>query len=406
MAHSQTNFEVTIEKMIYGGDGLGRRDGQVVLAPFVLPGERAVVEAIEHKPGLLRAKLVELQAASTERVAAQCPYFARCGGCHYQHAAYQAQLALKRGILGETLWRVGKIEPPEEIWVIAAEPWQYRNRSQFRVRGTELGYLEAQSNRLCPIDRCPISSPRINQAIASLREMLRDPRWPRFLRSLEVFTNETQLQLNVLETERPVARRFFEWCAEKMPDLVPGALDYAAAGSFYRVSGTSFFQVNRYLVDPMVEAALDNARGDFAVDLYAGVGLFSLPLARRFGRVTAVESGAAAVRDLRLNAERAGVTLETPQSSVDAFLGNATAAPDFVLADPPRAGLGKAAVAQLVRLSPRRITIVACDPATLARDLAGLVAAGYRIEGLTMLDLFPQTFHIESIAHLSRDASD
>jgi len=402
MAHSQTNFEVTIEKLIYGGDGLARLDGQVVLVPFVLPGEHAAVEAVTQKPGLVRSKLVELRTKAAERVVPECPYFGRCGGCHYQHAGYETQLELKRGILAETLRRVGKIEPPVEIRVIAADPWHYRNRAQFHIGGTELGYLEAHSHRLCPIEQCPVGSSRINLAITTLREMLRDPRWPRFVRSLEVFTNEAQVQLNVLETDRPVARRFFEWCAEKMPDLVPGALDYTAAGSLYRVSGGAFFQVNRYLIEAMVETVLEGAQGESALDLYAGVGLFSLPMARRFGKAVAVEAGTAAASDLRFNAGRAGVAVDAQQTSVDAYLSSATAAPDFVLADPPRAGLGKRAVEQLVRLSPPRLTIVACDPATLARDLAGLIFSGYRLERLTMIDLFPQTFHIEAIAELRK----
>ncbi len=402
MAHSQTKFEVTVEKLIFGGDGLARLNGQVVLVPFVLPGEQVAVEAVTQKPGLTRSKLVELRTAAAERVVPACPYFGRCGGCHYQHAGYETQLALKRGILAETLRRVGKIEPPEEIRVIAAEPWHYRNRAQFHVGGMELGYLEAHSHRLCSIEHCPVVSPRINQAIATLREMLRDPRWPRFLRSLEVFTNENQVQLNVLESDRPVARRFFDWCAEKMPDLAPGALDYAAAGSLYRVSGRSFFQVNRHLIDGMVEIALENAEGESALDLFAGVGLFSLPMARRFRKVAAVEAGAAAASDLRFNAERAGLAIDGRQTSVDICLSSATVGPDFVLADPPRAGLGKRAVEHLVRLSPPRLTIVACDPATLARDLAGLISGGYRLERLTMIDLFPQTFHIEAIAQLKK----
>ena len=402
MAHSQTNFEVNIEKLIYGGDGLARLDGQVVFVPLVLPGERVAVEAVEQKPGMVRSRLTEVRAASAYRVVPPCPYFGRCGGCHYQHAGYEAQLALKRAILGETLRRVGKIEPPAEIGVVAAEPWHYRNRAQFQIRGTKLGYLEARSNRFCPIDQCPISSPRINQAVVTLQEMLRDARWPRFVRSIELFTNEVELQLNVIETERPVARRFFEWCAEKMPGLVPGALDYAAAGGVYQVSGGSFFQVNRFLIDQMVEIALSDSRGESALDLYGGVGLFSLLLARRFGKVTAIESGTGAVRDLRFNAERAGAAVEAHQTSVDEFLRKMKAAPDFVLADPPRAGLGKSVVRELARLEPPRIAVVACDPATLARDLAGLIAAGYKVEKLTMIDLFPQTFHIEAIAHLKR----
>jgi 23S rRNA (uracil1939-C5)-methyltransferase len=402
MAQPQTNLEVTIEKLIYGGDGLARLDGQVALAPFVLPGERAVVEVVERKSGLLRGKLVEVREASADRVTPPCPYFMHCGGCHYQHAGYEAQLALKRDILAETLRRVGKIEPPADIRVIAAEPLHYRNRVQLHIRGTQIGYLEAHSNRLSPIEQCPISSPRINGAIATLREMLRDARWPRFVESIEVFSDETQLQLNVLDTERPVARRFFDWCAEILPGLVPGALDYRAAGEVYRVSGGSFFQVNRHLIDRMAELAIGDAQGETALDLYAGVGLFSLPLGKRFARVTAVESGGAAIRDLQFNAERAGVAMDARQSSVDAFLAALTTAPDFVLADPPRAGLGKTVVAHLARLGPPLLTIVACDPATLARDLAGLVNAGYRIDGMTMIDLFPQTFHIEAIVGLRR----
>jgi 23S rRNA (uracil1939-C5)-methyltransferase len=402
MAHSQTNFEVSVEKLVYGGDGLARLDGQVVFVPLVLPGERVAVEAVEQKPGIVRSKLTQVLEASTERVTPACPYFGRCGGCHYQHAGYETQLALKRAILAETLRRVGKFEPPAEIGIVASEPWHYRNRAQLHIQGPELGYLEARSNRFCAIDQCPISSPRINQAIATMQGMLCEARWPRFVQSIELFTDEEQLQLNVIQTERPVARRFFDWCKEKMPDLVAGELDYAAAGSVYRVSGGSFFQVNRFVIDRMVEIALEEAHGESALDLYGGVGLFSLPLARRIGTVTAIESGAGAIRDLIFNAERAGVAVAAHQASVDEFLGNMTATPDFVLADPPRAGLGKSVVRELARLQAPRVTVVACDPATLARDLAGLMTAGYNIEKLTMIDLFPQTFHIEVIAHLKR----
>ncbi len=401
MAHSQTKLDVTIEKLVYGGEGLARLNGQVVLAPLVLPGERATVETLEAKPGLVRAKLVELQETSGDRVEARCPYFGRCGGCHYQHAGYEAQLGFKRAILAETLRRVGKIEPPEEIGVVAGEPWHYRNRVQFHIQGSEIGYLEARSKRLCGIEHCPISSGRINEVIERLRRMLRDARWPRFVSAVEVFTNEQEVQLNVLQSARPVARRFFDWCAEMIPGFVPGALDYGAAGESYRVSGGSFFQVNRFLVGQMIEAAVEAAGGESALELFAGVGLFSLPLAKRFAKVTAVESGAGALRDLQFNAERAGVAIEAHQSSVDTFLASASAVPDFVLADPPRAGLGKNAVRELLRLKPAGITIVACDPATLARDLAGLIAGGYRLDGLTMVDLFPQTYHIEAVVRLA-----
>jgi len=391
---------VTVEKLVYGGDGLARLEGRVVLAPLVLPGERIRASAAQEKPGLVRARVLQVLEASPERVAAACPFFERCGGCQYQHASYALQLEAKRGILAEELRRLGGIEPPARIEVVPGEPWGYRNRTQIHFHEGRLGFRRMRSHELCAVDQCPIASPRINEVIRTLAAMQRDPRWPRFLRSLEVFTDEEQVQLNVIDTGRPVARRFFEWCAESIPGLVSGALDYQGR---FRVSGSSFFQANRFLADRLAEAALAGAEGGRALDLYAGVGLFSIPLAGRFREVTAVEAGRGAVRDLEFNAARAGcANLHAVQSSTEAFLAALETAPDFVLLDPPRAGLGKPVVARLSALRPPKITIVACDPSTLARDLAGLSAAGYAIAGLTLVDLFPQTYHLEAVVRLER----
>jgi 23S rRNA (uracil1939-C5)-methyltransferase len=395
-----SNFEVTVEKLIYGGDGLARLDGRVIFAPYVLPGERIRAQAEREKPGLVRARALEVLAPAAERVAAPCPYFARCGGCHYQHAGYEYQLAAKRTILVEELRRLGKIEPPEEIPIVSGEPWGYRNRAQLHVDRGRIGYWESRSHKLCGIESCPIASPKLNEVIATLNRMLHDPRWPRFIRSLEIFTDERQMQLNILETDRPVARRFFDWCAESIPGLVGGPLDYHDR---FRVSSKSFFQVNRYLLDRLVETALAGAEGETALDLYAGAGLFSLALGGKFHEVTAVESGSAAVRDLEFNAGRAGLAnVRAEQRMAEEYLASLEHVPDFVLADPPRAGLGKAVVRKLSELQPRQIAIVSCDPATLARDLAALLAAGYRIEQMTLVDLFPQTFHVETVVRLGR----
>jgi 23S rRNA (uracil1939-C5)-methyltransferase len=394
---------VTVEKLVYGGDALARLDGRVTLAPFALPGERIRAAAEREKPGLIRARTLAVLEPSPQRVAPRCPYFGRCGGCHYQHAGYEFQLASKSAILAEELRRLGRIEPPPEIAVAAAEPWGYRNRAQFHIENGRLGYREARSHKLCAIESCPISSPKINEAIGALAGMLRDSRWPRFVRSLEIFTDERQVQLNVLEAERPVARRFFDWCAETIPGLVAGALDYQDR---FRVSRNAFFQVNRYLADKLVEIALDGAGagGETALDLYAGVGLFSLELARRFRQVTAVESGAAAAGDLVFNAERAALAnLRAERRTTEAYLESLERAPDFVLLDPPRAGLGKTVVQRLIDLRPPAVTIVACDPATLSRDLAALLGSGYRVEKMTLVDLFPQTYHLETVVRL-RDA--
>ncbi len=383
---------------MYGGEGLARLDGRVVFTPFVLPGERILAQARQEKPGLVRAQALEVLAPAPERVTAPCPYFSRCGGCHYQHAPYEFQLAAKRTILIEELRRLGKFQPPAEIDIISAEPWAYRNRAQFHVEENRLGYRESRSHTLVPIDHCPISSPRVNQAIGALVSMQRDPRWPRFVRSIEVFTDEQQVQINVLETDRPVARRFFDWCVETIPGVVTGALDYEGR---YRVSSNSFFQVNRFLHNRLVETALDGLEGETALDLYAGVGLFTLPLAGRFHRVMAVEAGGGAVRDLQFNGERAGLAnLKTEQRTAEEFLATLKKPPELMLLDPPRAGLGKVVVGRLLALRPPKIQVVACDPSTLARDLAALLAGGYSIERMTLVDLFPQTFHLETVVRL------
>jgi 23S rRNA (uracil1939-C5)-methyltransferase len=374
--------EVRIEKWVYGGDGLARLDGRVVLAPFVLPGELARVDLGDD----VRANLIEILEPAPERVTAPCPIFTRCGGCDYQHAPYEYQLARKAEILREQLKRVGKLDHAGEIGVVSGPPFGYRNRSQFHIANGRIGYLAARSHELVPVPgECPISSPRVNQVLALLRERLTDPKFPRFVQEFEVFTNETDVQINALEADRPLARSFYEWMGSS------AWIDYAG----FRVSPRSFFQVNRFLIDPLADAALEKAEGRTALDLYAGVGLFARRMMQKFEQVTAVESGASAVRDLEVNVP--GVRFEFAR--VEDYLAKLDRAPDFVLADPPRSGLGKTVTANLARLRPPRITIVSCDPATLARDLAAL--KDYKIDRVTLVDLFPQTYHLETIVDLS-----
>lgn len=393
------NLELRIEKLVYGGDGLSRADGEVIFTPFVLPGELVEIERITARQNVQRSRLLKVLEPSADRIEPPCPVFGRCGGCHYQHANYEVQLRFKRDILAETLRRVAKIDfDPARIGIEAAEPFGYRNRAQFHFERGRLGYREMNSRKLVEIDRCPISSPKINEAIGTLKRLARTRRWPDFIGSLETFTDERQLQWNVLDAGRPVAKRFFEWLADEVPGTVAGPLEYAVNQDQFHVSGTSFFQVNRFLLPRLAGLAIGEAGGGSAWDLYAGAGLFSLPLGRSFERVVAVEGGRSAA-DLRLNAERSRLPIETVAEQVEAFLEHAAAAPDFVLADPPRAGLGKRAAARLLALEPAALVIVACDPATLARDLAVLLPA-YRIEQITLVDLFPQTWHLETIVKL------
>jgi len=389
--------DVQIDKWVYGGEGLARIDGRVVLVPTVLPGERVRIDAGKD----VHASLVEVLTPAPERVAHEdvpCPLFTICGGCHYQHAPYEYQLARKVEILREQLQRVGKIKFEGEIGVISGPPLGYRNRAQFHVAGGKIGYLAARSHELVPVEgECPVSSPRLNRALAEMRGRLSDPRFPRFVQTVEIFTDETDVQINVIETERAVARRFYEWCESKQ------AIEYLTSFGTFRVSSKSFFQVNRFLVEKLVEAALPEQGGESALDLYAGVGLFALPMARQFRSVTAVETGSSAAHDLEFNATRAELAVKTEQARVEDYLERLQVTPEFVLADPPRAGLGKDVVGHLQRLSPPRVTIVSCDPATLARDLAAL--AGYEIESLTMVDLFPQTYHLEAVVRLKKSGA-
>ncbi len=369
-----------IEKLVYGGDGLARDQGRVVFVPYSLPGE--VWEG------------GRVTTSSSDRIAAKCPYFERCGGCHYQHIPYERQLAEKRAILEETLARIGKIHPPP-IDIVSAEPWAYRNRVQFHLDRGQIGYHAAGSKKLIPVTECPIASPGIEKALNALREMRRDSRFPRFLNSIELFTNEQETLVNVLSSDRPVSKRFFEWCAERIPGALLSSLDYATPLGSFHVSHKSFFQVNRYLVDRLAAVAVSGESGRRALDLYAGVGLFSRLLVTRFDEVTAVEVVRSAAADLAINVPEAAVAQETTED----FLAQAAGPYDFAIADPPRAGLGKRAVDLLLVARPARLTIVSCDPATLARDLA-ILTSSYNIEAMTLIDIFPQTFHIESVTRL------
>jgi 23S rRNA (uracil1939-C5)-methyltransferase len=389
--------QALMEKWIYGGEALARLDGgRVVFAPFVLPGETARLNVGED----VHAELIEVVSPSVERVAPACPLFVRCGGCHYQHAPYEFQIARKAEILREQLRRVGKIDYSGVIEIISGPPLGYRNRAQFHVSDGRIGYLAPRSHTLVPVTGdCPVASPKLNEALAAMRERVRDPQFPRFVRSIELFTNETDVQVNIVESDKRVARWFFEWCGSA------DAIEYRTGIGAFRVGPRSFFQVNRFLIDKLVEAALGGASGSSALDLYAGVGLFALPLAKRFDQVTAVEANSGAARDLQFNAARAGegAAVHVELARVEDFLAsevNGLVAFDFIVADPPRAGLGKAVAQQLARLNAPRITIVSCDPATLARDLAMLKA--YEIEKLILVDLFPQTYHLETVAHLRR----
>ena len=389
--------DTVIEKLVYGGQGLARTANKVVMMPFVIPGETVTWHAIKEHPGHIDARLSDVVKPSESRVEPPCPVFGRCGGCHYQHIEYGTQVEHKKKILAESLARIGKLVPPDEIGALTGEPWGYRNRIQIHFEGRKMGFREAGSRTLVPIENCPVASPMLQQALAAIKKRIRDHRFPDFLEEVELFTNEEEVVFNVLRARRGVSKDFFPWMAEVVPGADQSRLFYQVGDHRFRVSYQSFFQVNRFLMEPLVDAVLGDSKPAWALDLYAGVGLFSVPLAKRGGRVTAVEVVRGAAADLDHN-KFAGI--DVVQKAVEFYLEKFEGCPDLILADPPRVGMGKKTVEHLVALRAPEICLVSCDPTTLARDAAGLVAGGYEITALTMADLFPQTFHLEAVMRL------
>lgn len=423
---------LTIEKLIYGGDGLARGPEKAVFVPFVLEGEAVEAEVIEQRPGFARAKLEKVAAPSPQRIEPECPYFQRCGGCHYQHTSYESQLAIKTAILRETLRRTGKLEWTGDIAVHASAPWNYRNRTRMRVvrePGFSLAYFRFNSHEPIAIAECPISSPLINRTIKFLTAAGSNGLVPAAVQEVEFFANaaddEVLVELYCGGLERPEFERFvsttraglpeaaciaaFRECDSRAPQASVSPLfqsgdrmRYRTAHHDFLVSPGAFFQTNRHLTDELIAVAIGGRSGRLALDLYAGVGLFSVSLARSFEQVIAVEAAPTSARDLKRNAP-ANVT--PVAETVERYLASSKShrvRPDFVIVDPPRSGLGERVARQLAARGAARVTYVSCDPATLARDLRVLLAGGYRVEQIHLVDLFPQTFHIETVSHLAR----
>jgi 23S rRNA (uracil1939-C5)-methyltransferase len=423
-------MDIKIEKLIYGGDGLAHYDAATVFVPFVLPGETVSVVPIEKKKKFLRARAEAILSPAPERIAPRCPYFLSCGGCHYQHIPYESQLKYKEEILRETLRRLGKIDWSGPIEAHASPAWGYRNRAQWKVREQksggppQIGYFHAASTALVPVDECPIVSPKLVETLNALRGLLASGGLSPALREVEAFVDDKDeaLLLTLTYAKYPKATREVERALrDKLPSLAslliqdtnqqrmellgPGSVTYKVGDFAYRVSHLSFFQVNRFLVGEMAKTVSEMAgAGELAFDVFAGAGSFSLPLARQFARVIAAEANPVAARDFSFNVglpenARPGKLEIREMDSAD-FLRRMKQTPDCVVLDPPRAGLGTEGVAALVRLGPKRIVYVSCDPATLARDLEAMVAAGYEISVVSLFDLFPQTFHIETLVQL------
>jgi len=427
-------FMVSIEKLVYGGDGLAHAGERTVFVPFVLPGEDVRVALKSQKKRTVWATPVEIVKVAESRVVPRCSHFKVCGGCQYQHIEPSRQSELKQDILRETLSRLGGISWPGEIRIHTAAPFEYRSRAQWAVRSAmprAMGYFLPESSQIVPVDECPVLSPLLAKSFQQLQDLTRSNSLPGQIEEIEAFADsgDEKLALNVAFhefTESPAM--LFKFFREALPQIEslllldqkknrfelsgPGFLRHQAGGFNFRVSHLSFFQVNRFLIEELLQSVVSGKKGALALDLYAGVGFFSLPLAKTFEHVIGVDANLAAIRDLRSNAEAAGLAVTSHNLHTEEFLKKLDEKPDLVVLDPPRAGLGQSTAAKLAEVHSPEIVYLSCDPSTLARDLAVLLqtermpagakpnAPSYELASVELFDLFPQTHHIETLVHL------
>jgi len=408
----ETGFwDVTLTALTYGGDALGRLpDGRAVFVPLALPGERVRVQVVEEKRGHVRARLVEVLQPSPQRITPRCVHFGVCGGCHYQHLSYEDQVAAKTGIVREQLQRLAGLEDPPVLPVLPdPRGWDYRNTVQFHLTADgRVGYQKLGSNQTFAIQECHVLEagldafwPQIDmQPLPGLdRVGLRLGAGDDVLMTLE----SEDIDLPEMTLDLPIS----------VVHLSPAGPILMAGDPFvvvdllerpFRVSAGSFFQVNSVQAARMVAQVLDAAKltgQETVLDLYCGVGLFSAFLAPHAARLVGVESSPEACDDFAVNLNEFD-HVELYQGRAEDILPHLDLRPDVIVADPPRAGLAPAVVDALVKMSAPRLVYASCDPATLARDIRRLLVAGYRLERVQPIDMFPQTFHIESVVLMSK----
>jgi 23S rRNA (uracil1939-C5)-methyltransferase len=436
-------LQATIERLVFQGSGLGRLpDGRVVFVPYTAPGDQVEIEVVEARDDFVRADLVRVLTPSSVRAAPPCRYYGNCGGCQWQHLGYASQLEWKRLILQELLARVGKLAAPAVLPPIApAGPWEYRARAQFKVFASgrlHIGFHQRETHRVVDIDCCPLLDARLNGVLRVLRQM-RDPALLKLFPHLrEVWaaagtgagtgTGEVVVSLFARTRDRATIRLLFHRIQAEVPNLQglvlldgdprqhPRFVDRHGHGAIleqvgdyrFRVDATAFFQVNGLAAGTLtrlVVEAVSLTGSERVLDLYCGVGTFTVPLARLAREVVGVEAHAAAAADAVHNLRDNGCHgARVIQAQVEQVLPTLVQQGpwDLVVLDPPRQGCSRRILDTLTAMSVPRIIYVSCDPSTLARDLGILVPSGYRCTTLQPVDLFPQTFHLESVAVLER----
>jgi 23S rRNA (uracil1939-C5)-methyltransferase len=406
---SKQEYRITPTMLVYGGEALARLpDGRAAFFPFALPGEQVRIRVIEEKRGHVRAELIEILKPSPERIPPRCPHFTECGGCHYQHIPYERQIQYKTEILRDQLARIGKISrPPFRPAVESPQRFNYRNHVQFHLNlQGKLGFLSSRSNQVVPVSECHLPEAALNEV------------WPLLdiepVAGLERVSlrhgNEEDIQI-IFESKNPEP---FEFSVEELmisavhlgPD---GAIVLAGSPTVniqvldrnFQVSAGAFFQVNTIQATAMVEHLLDClplTPQTTLLDVYSGVGLFSAFLAPRVEKLVGIELNHAACEDFAVNLNEFD-NVELYQAPAEQVLKHRKFDVQGILVDPPRAGLGRRTIEGILAQEASWLAYVSCDPATLARDARQLIEAGYHLEHITPFDLFPQTYHIESISY-------
>ena len=454
------HVEVVIEGLVAGGEAIGRLAGYAVFVPFGAPGDRLRVEIVSVKPGYARGVIRQILAPGPDRVEAPCPVFGRCGGCQWQHLAYGAQLEAKTGLVAEALARIAKLDASAVVrpTVGMARPWNYRNKAHWAIapppapgRGRQapnagrplLGLYEARSHRVVEPETCAIVHPVLNLVYDFLRHTLADfdlevhdeatgRGWLRgAFAKIGYRTDQLMIGLVATSSHFPAAASFTEQVIDRFPAIDSLVLNINPARTnvllgdrtevlfgrshlterigdrMFQLSARSFFQVNplqtEVLYDKIRELASLTGK-ELVVDAFCGTGTISLVLAGDAAEVWGIEAEPAAVRDAEDNARANGVDhVHFLLGRVEQRLPRMVAeglAPDVVVLDPPRKGCEEAVIAALAAARPARVVYVSCNPATLARDLAAFQEAGYRLEVVEPIDMFPQTAHVEAVALL------
>jgi len=403
---TQDGLLVTLTDIAHTGRAVGRDDnGRAIFAAYALPGDQARVRVTRHEKRYALARLESVITPAPERIAPLCPHFGVCGGCHWQMADYAAQLAYKQQIVRDQLARGGLPDVVVHPTIPSSSPYHYRTHVTFHVtKQGRLGYVADDDRTILPIDVCHIMRP----SLAALFDSVRDHDFSGIERArLQVGSDDGDrlIALTPIKRGAPVRLPDADATISLLDADTPRALRgsgsvlYTVRGKDFQTTGGSFFQVNldqaAVLVDLVMASVVDPI--EHALDLYSGVGLFTAFLADHAAHVTAIESFAPAVFDAAHNlADHSNVRLIT--GMIEDRLNHITAPVDLIVLDPPRAGVDAAALDALIKCGAQCVIYVSCDASTLARDAKKLTVSGYNLMSVQPVDMFPQTFHVETVA--------